>query len=89
MIEFWRNFHGPNAGYLLELYERYEQNPNSVDEATRAFFDDWTPPTDGTGPAPTTTNQLSQIAGAVNLAQAIREWTPSSVGTSAGAFAGN
>ncbi len=74
MIEFWRNFHGPNAGYILELYERYEQNPNSVDEATRAFFDGWTPPPDGTDPAPTTTNQLSQIAGAVNLAQAIREY---------------
>ena len=24
-------FHGPNAGYVLELYERYQQDPQSVD----------------------------------------------------------
>ncbi len=32
-------FYGPNAGYVLELYERYQQNPNALDPATRAFFD--------------------------------------------------
>jgi|SRR5579871_2070757 len=32
-------FHGPNAGYALELYERYRQDPDSVDAASRAFFD--------------------------------------------------
>src|SRR5262245_25647055 len=37
-------FHGPNAGYVLELYERYQQDPQSVDAATRAFFERWTPP---------------------------------------------
>ena len=37
-------FHGPNAGYVLELYERYQQNPQSVDAATREFFERWTPP---------------------------------------------
>ena len=26
---------GVNAGYVLELYERYRQNPDSVDPATR------------------------------------------------------
>lgn len=31
-------FHGPNAGYMLELYERYRQNPALVDSATQAFF---------------------------------------------------
>ena len=33
------NFYGPNAGYVLELYERYRQNPESVDADTRAIFD--------------------------------------------------
>ena len=33
-----QHFHGPNAGYLMELYERYEADPASVDEATRANF---------------------------------------------------
>lgn len=40
-------FHGPNAGYLLELYERYQENPQSVDAATRAYFENWKPETDG------------------------------------------
>src|SRR3989442_9297503 len=36
-------FYGPNAGYVLELYERYLQNHASVDAATRAIFDTWSP----------------------------------------------
>lgn len=36
-------FHGPNAGYLLELYERYQQDPDAVDAKTRAIFDRWQP----------------------------------------------
>jgi 2-oxoglutarate dehydrogenase E1 component len=40
----WYDFNGPNAGYVLELYDRYRQNPESVDAETRAFFEDWTPP---------------------------------------------
>ncbi len=35
-------FYGPNAGYVLDLYERYKQNPATVDEATRAVFASWT-----------------------------------------------
>jgi 2-oxoglutarate dehydrogenase E1 component len=31
-------FLGANAGYVLELYERYVANPDSVDETTRAYF---------------------------------------------------
>jgi len=31
--------YGPNLGYVLELYERYQRDPNSVDAPTRAFFD--------------------------------------------------
>jgi 2-oxoglutarate dehydrogenase E1 component len=36
-------FYGPNAGYVLELYERYRQDPNAVDADTRAFFAAWQP----------------------------------------------
>ena len=35
----WERFYGPNAGYVLELYERYQADPASVDAATRAFFE--------------------------------------------------
>ena len=66
-----REFHGPNAGYILELYERYRQDPSAVDVQTRALFDEWTPPAAGliSAEAPAGT-----IVGAVNLAQAIREY---------------
>ncbi len=36
-------FYGPNAGYVLELYERYLRDPASVDAHTRAFFAQWSP----------------------------------------------
>ena len=35
------SFYGPNAGYVLDLYERYLQNPSSIDRETRAVFDSW------------------------------------------------
>jgi 2-oxoglutarate dehydrogenase E1 component len=34
----WDAFYGPNAGYAQELYERYVEDPESVDAATRSFF---------------------------------------------------
>ena len=74
-MDFWHDFPGPNAGYVLELYDRFQQNPDSVDAATRAYFEQWTPPADGAGlvsaAAPA---QLNQVVGAVNLAQSIREY---------------
>jgi 2-oxoglutarate dehydrogenase E1 component len=33
------SFYGPNAGYVLELYERYRQDPSAIDAETRAFFE--------------------------------------------------
>lgn len=71
-MDIWNDFQGPNAGYVLELYERYRQDPNSVDAATRTYFERWTPPLEGaiTAPAP----DVHKIMGAVNLAQAIREY---------------
>lgn len=78
----WNEFHGPNAAYLLDLYDRYRENPGAVDAATRAFFEAWTPPTaepDGAVafPTPAVTApaaDFEQIMGAVNLAKAIREY---------------
>jgi 2-oxoglutarate dehydrogenase E1 component len=37
-MSVWDAFQGPNAGYVAELYERYQQDPTSLDEPTRAFF---------------------------------------------------
>jgi len=30
-------FYGPNLGYVLELYEGYREDPESVDESARSF----------------------------------------------------
>jgi 2-oxoglutarate dehydrogenase E1 component len=75
-MNFWQDFHGPNAGYVLELYERYRQDPTSVDPATRAYFEQAAVPPEAAvdGRAPTTAVPFEKITGTVNLAQAIREF---------------
>jgi 2-oxoglutarate dehydrogenase E1 component len=44
------DFHGPNAGYVLDLFERYQADPNAVDPATRAYFARWQPRPEGAPP---------------------------------------
>jgi 2-oxoglutarate dehydrogenase E1 component len=41
IMDIWHDFPGPNAGYILELYDRYRADPGSVDADTRAVFDRW------------------------------------------------
>src|SRR5258706_1513251 len=65
-------FHGPNLGYILELYERYRSDPNSVDEATRKLFQDWR--TEDTEPALRAQPELQTLIRIANLAQSIREY---------------
>jgi 2-oxoglutarate dehydrogenase E1 component len=67
-----RDFYGPNAGYVLELYERYRADPDSVGAETRELFERWTPTEDGAAPAPAPA--LAKVVGAVNLAHAIRAY---------------
>jgi 2-oxoglutarate dehydrogenase E1 component len=40
----WDQFTGVNAGYVQELYDRYQRDPQSVDPQTRAAFQTWPPP---------------------------------------------
>jgi 2-oxoglutarate dehydrogenase E1 component len=71
-MPLYDEFSGLNAGYIQELYERYKQNPQAVDPATRAYFEHWTP-SNGTGPAAAAPAvDVDKIVGAVNYAQAIR-----------------
>lgn len=85
----WSDFHGPNAGYILELYERYQRDPNAVDSVTRAFFQKGAPPafdgvaraqpTNGAVTPPQATAEDAPVAmltivGVANLAQSIREY---------------
>ena len=71
-------FEGVNAGYVLELYERFRQNPESVDPATRAAFEGWNPAElePGTGEplsAPTSANVHAVVAATI-LADSIRRY---------------
>lgn len=40
----WRNFYGPNLGYVMDLYEQYLQNPDAVDKDLKEMFDLWGAP---------------------------------------------
>src|ERR671919_3120226 len=75
----WDQFTGANAGYVYELFERYQRDPSSVDEATRRAFASWTP----TDPAPATAEavalqtsapDLQAAIAAFNLAESIRRF---------------
>ena len=66
-------FSGINAGYVLELYERFRADPQSVDEKTRALFATWTPtelpPADrADGP------DIEVAVAATNLVESIRRY---------------
>jgi 2-oxoglutarate dehydrogenase E1 component len=70
-------FGGVNAGYVLELYERYRQNPESVDAATRAAFSSWTPADLDVPAAPTLSQapaDVHAVVAATILADSIRRY---------------
>jgi 2-oxoglutarate dehydrogenase E1 component len=71
-MNIWKDFHGPNAGYILDLYSKYHADPSSVDPKSRAMFDRWKPEIDGEIPARAI--DIDKIAGAVILAQDIRAY---------------
>ena len=71
-MNIWKDFHGPNAGYIVELYNRYLIDPKSVDPKTKSIFDQWKPTIDGD--IPTLSTDINNIVGAVNLAQDIRAY---------------
>jgi 2-oxoglutarate dehydrogenase E1 component len=71
-MNFEGEFPGPNLGYVIELYERYQRNPDSVDEASRRLFGHWRPANQEIGIPPGI--DLQKLVGVVNFAQAIRTY---------------
>jgi 2-oxoglutarate dehydrogenase E1 component len=73
-----QDFQGVNAAYVLELYERFQRDPKSVDPSMRAFFENWTPPTEPEKPVepeePGEPRKALVVVGAINLAQSIRRY---------------
>lgn len=80
MIDGWREFQGVNAGYVAELYDKFQHDPESVDAETRAFFRQaGEPPPPGTTPSQAITGlpsaiSIHKVVAAVNLAQSIRKF---------------
>ncbi len=69
------SLHGPNAAYARELYERWMEDPGSIDPDTSALFaTGYIPPVDTAGQqgAGETTN-VETVMRAVHLARLIRE----------------
>lgn len=68
-------FQGVNEGFVLELYERFRRDPQSVDPETRTVFEQWTPEDRGSlqtfDPPP---GSVGTIVGATNLAEAVRRY---------------
>ena len=79
-MDLMREFHGPNAGYVIAMYERYLEDPDSVDAATRELFSRHAPslngePAGGTaGDFPACPADIDQIVFIANLAQNVREY---------------
>jgi 2-oxoglutarate dehydrogenase E1 component len=70
----WGEYSGLNRGYVLELYERFRQDPNSVDDTTRAIFEQWTPPAMEETPEPVSGPTLQKAVGAFSLMQSLRRY---------------
>jgi 2-oxoglutarate dehydrogenase E1 component len=73
-----RSFFGPNAGYVLELYDHFQADPKSVDDESREFFQSFTPSSPATCSSPDgalgSGTDVRKIAAAVGLANGIREY---------------
>jgi 2-oxoglutarate dehydrogenase E1 component len=69
-----RDFNGPNAGYVLGLFERFQHDPASVDEAWRGYFQSFSPSGEGIAGPPGAASPVDvrAIVGAHELAIAIR-----------------
>lgn len=69
-MDMLKEFHGPNAGYVLELYDKFRSNPISVDEEARKFFENWKP----NGANHERPSDWKTVLAVARLAQSIRQF---------------
>jgi len=69
-------FHGPNSAYIVELYDKFLNDPDSVDPNTRKIFEIWKPEINGKRKELPSTPGLdfNKVVGTVNYAHAIRAY---------------
>lgn len=76
----WKDFHGPNLGYVIEQFERFLNDPDSVDPELAIYFNEWGAPADNVSStenvklseAALSMNQLNKVIAALKLADNIR-----------------
>ena len=70
----WQEFKGLNAGYVLDLYERYLEDPTSVDEASRQHFERWVPPDELDEVPEVGPGDMRVVVAAATLAESVRRY---------------
>ncbi|WP_085993456.1 2-oxoglutarate dehydrogenase E1 component [Oceanobacillus senegalensis] len=80
----WADVTGPNLGYLLEQYDLYSNNPESVDTSLKELFDQWGEPEhsdykgdirDNVSISPNVLiNKMRKLVSAITLAENIRTY---------------
>ncbi len=66
--------HGPNEGYVAELYERYLADPSAVDaEARSLFVGGWTPTAPASSGSPSNAVEIDTIVRAARVIRLVRE----------------
>jgi 2-oxoglutarate dehydrogenase E1 component len=75
----WESFYGPNMGYIYEAFEKYQEDPNSVDDTLKSLFEQLGPPPVEDTPIETVTepvvNQdLKSIVSAMKLLRNLRRF---------------
>ncbi|WKA57123.1 2-oxoglutarate dehydrogenase E1 component [Planococcus shenhongbingii] len=77
----WNSITGPNLGYIMEMYDLYQESPELLDPEFADLFRQYGPPIDVTpraaAPAETAaagieTNKFGKVLAAIQLAEAIR-----------------
>jgi len=65
-----KEFQGPNAGYVLELYDKFRLDPATVDAETRNYFENWKPEE----PIDRGSGELRTVLAIAKLARDIRQF---------------
>ncbi len=78
-MDILREFYGPNAGYVLELYDKFLNDPSSVDPEVRELFLKWKPtqersPVRGADSQKPSHENWEVILSVARLAQDIRQF---------------
>ncbi|MTH51981.1 2-oxoglutarate dehydrogenase E1 component [Bacillus mangrovi] len=79
----WEDFHGPNLGYVMDMYDQFSEDPESVDAELQELFKELgKPPAAGAAVQPAASASIAdfgpekivKVASAVKLAEDIRTY---------------